>query len=199
MEVVFLSLQFHGGAGLACTGGHARGPAKSCKSGVYDSGGTSYLSCSYRSCVPCSSDGICCGVLGVLQAKIWCTPTLIPQLIIAVLWLRTAPFDSFGILHIVAFVTLCEAYMGIEPHFNLWNYLFHIRLWSNSDTAAMVWGCAEIYVHTRPGIDPYFCLSVSNPSVGWQKEWFFLRSDAGALLPMIMGKGPTIQPSWGMG
>jgi hypothetical protein len=22
------------------------------------------------------------------------------------------------------FVTLCEAYMGIEPHFNLWNYFF---------------------------------------------------------------------------
>jgi hypothetical protein len=21
-------------------------------------------------------------------------------------------------------MTLCEAYMGIEPHFNLWNYIF---------------------------------------------------------------------------
>jgi hypothetical protein len=27
-----------------------------------------------------------------------------------------------GILHMVAFVTLCEAYMGIEPHYILWNY-----------------------------------------------------------------------------
>jgi hypothetical protein len=32
-----------------------------------------------------------------------------------------------GILHMVALVTLCEAYMGIEPHFNLWNYFF--RAW----------------------------------------------------------------------
>jgi hypothetical protein len=24
-----------------------------------------------------------------------------------------------GILHIAAFVTLCEAFMGIEPHFDL--------------------------------------------------------------------------------
>jgi hypothetical protein len=24
-----------------------------------------------------------------------------------------------GVLHIVAFVTLCEAYMGIDPHFDL--------------------------------------------------------------------------------
>jgi hypothetical protein len=28
------------------------------------------------------------------------------------------------ILHIAAIVALCEAYMGIEPHFNLWNYFF---------------------------------------------------------------------------
>jgi hypothetical protein len=27
-----------------------------------------------------------------------------------------------------AFVTLCEAYMEIEPHFNLWNYFFRARL-----------------------------------------------------------------------
>jgi hypothetical protein len=33
-----------------------------------------------------------------------------------------------GILHIVAFVILCEALMGIEPHFDFWNYFFHTRL-----------------------------------------------------------------------
>jgi hypothetical protein len=27
-----------------------------------------------------------------------------------------------------AFMTLCEAYMGIEPHFDLWNYFFHTQL-----------------------------------------------------------------------
>jgi hypothetical protein len=28
----------------------------------------------------------------------------------------------------VAFVNLREAYMGIEPHFKLWNYFFHAQL-----------------------------------------------------------------------
>jgi hypothetical protein len=32
-----------------------------------------------------------------------------------------------GILHITAFITLCKAYMGIEPHFNLFNYIFRIQ------------------------------------------------------------------------
>jgi hypothetical protein len=27
----------------------------------------------------------------------------------------------------MAFMTLCEAYMGIDPHFELWNHFFYIR------------------------------------------------------------------------
>jgi hypothetical protein len=66
MEVVSLSLQFHGRVGLAYAGCHVRPLAKSCKSGVYVSGGTSYLSCSYGSCIPHPGGAICHGVLGVL-------------------------------------------------------------------------------------------------------------------------------------
>jgi hypothetical protein len=29
-----------------------------------------------------------------------------------------------GILHMAAFVTLCEAYIQIEHHFNMWSYFF---------------------------------------------------------------------------
>jgi hypothetical protein len=53
--------------------------------------------------------------------------------------------------------------MGIEPQFNLWNYFFHVQLWPDSNAEAAVWGCADIYVRTGQGVDPYFCLSVSNP------------------------------------
>jgi hypothetical protein len=42
-------------------------------------------------------------------------PTLIPLLVGAVLWLGTASSDSFRILHIAAFKTLCKAHMGVEP------------------------------------------------------------------------------------
>jgi hypothetical protein len=57
---------------------------------------------------------------------------------------------------------MCEAYMGIEPHFNSWNF-FHILLWLDSDAAAVVWGYTKIYVRIGSGINPYFCLSVTNP------------------------------------
>jgi hypothetical protein len=32
-----------------------------------------------------------------------------------------------SILHIAYFVTLCESFLGIEPHFLLWKYLFRLR------------------------------------------------------------------------
>jgi hypothetical protein len=87
--------------------------------------------------------------------------------------------------------------MGIEPHFNLWNYFFHVQLWPDSDVEAVVLGCADIYFCTGPGIDPYFRLLVSNLPVVWWKVWFFLRNDAGMPLSTVTGKSPAVQPSWG--
>jgi hypothetical protein len=46
----------------------------------------------------------------------------------------------------VTFVTLCKAYMGIEPHFNLWNYFFCARLRPGSNAEATVWGSVDIFV-----------------------------------------------------
>jgi hypothetical protein len=33
-----------------------------------------------------------------------------------------------GILHMAAFVTLCEAFIGIEPHPNVCSYFYRARL-----------------------------------------------------------------------
>jgi len=33
-----------------------------------------------------------------------------------------------AIQHIVAFIAMCEGYLGIEPHFELWRYFFSISL-----------------------------------------------------------------------
>jgi hypothetical protein len=32
-----------------------------------------------------------------------------------------------SILHIACFITLCESFLGIEPHFLLWKYLFRLH------------------------------------------------------------------------
>jgi hypothetical protein len=32
-----------------------------------------------------------------------------------------------SILHIACFITLCDSFLGIKPHFLLWNFLFRLR------------------------------------------------------------------------
>jgi hypothetical protein len=89
--------------------------------------------------------------------------------------------------------------MGIQHHFNLWNYFFCAQLWQGSDAEAAVWGNVDIFVRSGPGVDPYFCFSMSNPPIGWKKVWFFLRNDADTSLPLFMGSRPVPQPKWGYG
>jgi hypothetical protein len=60
-----------------------------------------------------------------------------------------------------------------------------------------VWGSVDISVQSRSGVDPYFYFLMSDPPVGWWKEWFFLRNDADVSLPVFIGNRPVPQPNWG--
>jgi hypothetical protein len=62
---------------------------------------------------------------------------------------------------------------------------------------ATVLGSGDIFVRSRPGVDPYFRLPMSDPLVGWWKVWFFFSNDANALLPLIMSSCPIPQPKRG--
>jgi hypothetical protein len=57
--------------------------------------------------------------------------------------------------------------MGIDPHFNLWNYFFRIWLPQGSDMKAAVLGGVAIHVKSGHGIDPYFNLPMFESMVGW--------------------------------
>jgi hypothetical protein len=101
------------------------------------------------------------------------------------------------ILHIVTFVTLCEAYMTIEPHFDLWSYLFYARLQQGPDTETMALGYVDLLLRSGSRNDPYFCLPMSDPPVGWRKAWFLLRNDADVSLPTLTSGRPIPHPNWG--
>jgi hypothetical protein len=51
-----------------------------------------------------------------------------------------------GILHMVAFVTLCETYMWIELYFDMWNYFFHTGLQQGSNAEVAVLGSVVLFV-----------------------------------------------------
>jgi hypothetical protein len=43
------------------------------------------------------------------------------------LWLQLHQLTPNSLLHIACFVTLCESFLGIEPHFLLWRSIFWLR------------------------------------------------------------------------
>jgi hypothetical protein len=54
-----------------------------------------------------------------------------------------------GILHIAAFITLCEAYLGIDPNHDLWMYFFRVCHPQDPEAELMIFGAIVIHVcHT---------------------------------------------------
>jgi hypothetical protein len=54
-----------------------------------------------------------------------------------------------SLLHIACFVTLCEAFLGIDPHWILWKYLFRLRP-SGSLAEILELGGAIVYTPFAP-------------------------------------------------
>jgi hypothetical protein len=102
-----------------------------------------------------------------------------------------------GVLQIVAFMTLCEVYMGIDPEFDLWNYFFRVRHPLDLEVELTVSEGAVIHVRSGHRVDPYLKIPVPRLMKGWWKKWFYLRNDASTLLPVFIDSHPVPLPSWG--
>jgi hypothetical protein len=53
-----------------------------------------------------------------------------------------------SLLHIACFITLCEAFLGIDPHWVLWKYLFRLHP-SGSKGEILELGSAIIFVRSE--------------------------------------------------
>jgi hypothetical protein len=49
-----------------------------------------------------------------------------------------------GVLHITAFMTLCEAYLVIDPEPDMWKYFFHVRCPQDPEAELTISGGAVI-------------------------------------------------------
>jgi hypothetical protein len=57
-----------------------------------------------------------------------------------------------------AFVTLCEAYIRIDPPLNLWSHFFRARLRHVSGTRVASLGSVDMSVRSSLGADSYFSI-----------------------------------------
>ena len=89
----------------------------------------------------------------------------------------------------VAFVALCEGFLGIDPHFDLWRYFFTVSLSKRKiggKDVSMPMGCASVHLrHTWSRGYLFMRLVTSNK--GWHSQWFYVRDDVSATLPRYTG------------
>jgi hypothetical protein len=103
-----------------------------------------------------------------------------------------------SILHIVCFVTLCESFLGIEPHWLLWKFLFCLcpsvaSLKKPELGRAIVSVCVESH---------YLEFSMAALVQGWRKKWFYIKdqkispSDQYGIAPFDAAKDLEKLASW---
>jgi hypothetical protein len=93
-------------------------------------------------------------------------------------------------LHIMAFMTLCEAYMGIDPHFDLCNHFFCVRRPQDPDMELAILGVMVVHINSGHAIEPYFDIPMLKSMKGWWKKWFYSRNNVDSTFPVFTGNRP---------
>jgi hypothetical protein len=78
-----------------------------------------------------------------------------------------------SLLHIACFITLCESFLGIDPHFLLWRALFRLRP-SVALSKKPELGGACISVRSE---SQYLEFSMAASVQGWRTRWFTSRTE----------------------
>jgi hypothetical protein len=74
-------------------------------------------------------------------------------------------------LHIACFITLCESFLGSDPHFLLWRSLFRLHP-SVALSKKPKLGGACISVRSE---SQYFEFSMADSVQGWRTKWFYIK------------------------
>jgi hypothetical protein len=103
-----------------------------------------------------------------------------------------------SILHNACFITLCESFLGIDPHWILWKFLFRLHPSVSSDKNPELGGDI-VSVHAE---SHYLEFNMAVSVQGWRKKWFYMRdqktasSDKFGIAPFDATKSLTKLTSW---
>jgi hypothetical protein len=81
-----------------------------------------------------------------------------------------------SILHIACFITLCESFLGIDPHWVHWKFLFCLRP-SVSLAENPELGGAIISVRSE---SHYLEFKMAASVQGWRQKWFYIKDQKAA-------------------
>ncbi|KAK1665772.1 hypothetical protein QYE76_053931 [Lolium multiflorum] len=78
-----------------------------------------------------------------------------------------------SILHISIFITLCEAFLGVQPNWALWKRIFFCRRNGSSNVAYNIGG---VVISVRSSVN-YFDVKLPDSVQGWRKKWLYIREE----------------------
>ena len=88
-----------------------------------------------------------------------------------------------SVMQAAVFATVCEGFLGVPPHWNLWLHLFKAdmstRYEGGEKIPLWVGGCTLQLRQTRSREYIWSAMPTSNR--GWQSGWFYLQNDGGLL------------------
>ena len=104
--------------------------------------------------------------------------------------------NPMGVLHIAGFITVCEAFLGMEPHVDFFRRLFSKRtmMAGSSTETASVDGFALQRKPSAGGSYPTYIPYDSNR--GWHGEWFYIRNLAATPFLAFTGRRLEKRDSW---
>jgi hypothetical protein len=76
-----------------------------------------------------------------------------------------------SLLHIACFITLCEVFLGIDPHWILWKYLFRLRPSGSKGEIPELSG-AVVSVRSE---SQYLDFKMAQSVQGWRQKWFYIK------------------------
>ena len=94
------------------------------------------------------------------------------------------------VLQLSIFIHLCEAFLGIDPHFNLFRHFFLVRKYGGDKVV----GGATLVLREKLA-DSYISVHLATSNKGWHKEWFYVQNPSPPLSPEI-DRYPEPRPSW---
>jgi hypothetical protein len=101
--------------------------------------------------------------------------------------------NSNFIAHLAIFVHLYEAFLGIEPHFALFGYLFHVKPQPSEKDQSVVGGAG---FQLKQKMDQNYIDYQSSSSLsGWKDRWFSIGNHKPALLERTEGVAQST-PEW---
>jgi hypothetical protein len=98
-----------------------------------------------------------------------------------------------SICHIAIFIHFCEAFLGIEPHWDLFCFLFRVKPQPTSKNSSIVGGTG-IQLRQQAS-DRYISYKFPSNISGWKSHWFYIGNHT-PQLPEKSEKPPIVRPEW---